>query len=270
LFAATTIYAQPTIQWQKCLGGSYIDGATSIQTTGDGGYIIAGSTYSNDGDVSGNHGNRDAWVVKLTSIGSIQWQKYLGGTNPDEASSIQSTSDGGYILAGSTFSIDGDVLGNHGAADAWVVKLSSQGAIQWQKCLGGTDIDFGHCIQSTIDGGYIIAGETYSNDGDVSGNHGHDDVWVVKLNAPTVTSEIQDNKNWTLFPNPTSGSLEIKMNDNNPVVLVSVTDLLGRHLLEQKVISPGNIDLCNLPIGIYVVSALSEAGKIYQKKIVKE
>ena len=133
--------------------------------------------------MSGNHGDGDAdfWVVKLSSTGSLQWQKCLGGSRDDSAHSIQQTSDGGYIVAGFTDSNDGDVSGNHGGWDVWVVKLNSTGSLQWQKCLGGSDFDYAYSIQQTSDGGYIVAGGTYSNDGDVSGNHGDMDFWVVKL-----------------------------------------------------------------------------------------
>ena len=172
-----------TIEWQKCLGGTDGDYANSIQQTSDGGFIVAGQTYSNDGDVSGNHGGSDAWVVKLNSSGNIEWQKCLGGTSEDIAYSIQQTSDGGFIVAGETLSNDGDVSGNHGGRDAWVVKLNSSGDIIWKKCLGGTDHDFAYSIQQTSDGGFIVAGYTNSNDGDVSGNHGSKDYWVVKLNS---------------------------------------------------------------------------------------
>jgi hypothetical protein len=170
-----------TIQWQKALGGSNEDIARSVQPTTDGGYIVAGSTKSNDGDVSGNHGDADVWIVKLSSTGAIQWQKSLGGSNEDIARSVQPTADGGYIVAGSTRSTNGDVNGNHGSQDAWIVKLSSSGTIQWQKSLGGTADDFAHSIQPTSDGGYIVAGQAISNNGDVSGNHGDADGWVIKL-----------------------------------------------------------------------------------------
>ena len=170
------------IAWQKCLGGTDYDYAFSIQLTSDGGYIIAGNTLSNNGDVSGNHGDYDAWVVKLNSSGAIEWQKCLGGSGDDRAFSIYQTIDGGYIVAGSTTSNDGNVSGNHGFTDAWVVKLNSSGVIAWQKCLGGGGTDSAYSIQQTSDGGYIIAGDTSSNDGDVSGNHGGTDAWVVKLN----------------------------------------------------------------------------------------
>ncbi len=172
-----------SVQWQRCLGGSENDFAESIQQTADKGYILAGSTRSSNGDVKGNHGDRDVWVVKLSSKGTVQWQKCLGGTKGDGASSIHQTADKGYILAGKTFSSNGDVKGNHGGDDAWVVKLSSKGTVQWQRCLGGTNWDLAYSIHQTADKGYILAGETASDNGDVKGNHGRFDAWVVKLSS---------------------------------------------------------------------------------------
>lgn len=182
------------IEWQKCLGGTATDGASSIEQTSDGGYIIAGGSYSNDGDVSGHHGafgrfgTTDYWIVKLTNNGTIQWQKSLGGIYYDYATSIQQSSDGGYIIAGYATSNDGDVTGHHGTPsdivwDYWIVKLDNNGTIQWQKSLGGMNLDLASSIQQTIDGGYIVAGYSYSNDGDVTGHHGssYQDYWIVKL-----------------------------------------------------------------------------------------
>jgi hypothetical protein len=91
----------------------------------------------------------------------------------------------------------------------------------------------------------------------------------VKLSTPTGTADIQDNLNWEVFPNPTTGILEIQMDDNNPFV-VSILDLLGRKLIEQETVSNKSIDMSNLPNGVYIVQALSQAGKIDQKKIVKQ
>ena len=172
------------IQWQKCLGGGIDDFSYSIQQTADGGYVVAGYIFSIDGDISGNHGNDDFWVVKLDAAGNIQWQKCLGGSEYDYAFSIRQTTEGGFIVAGGSNSNDGDVSGNHGSDDFWIVKLDPVGNIQWQKCLGGSNLDYGaSSIRQTTDGGYIVTGETYSNDGDVSGNHGTYDYWVVKLDA---------------------------------------------------------------------------------------
>src|SRR5258706_546470 len=181
-------FAQPAIQWQKCFGGTGWDDAYSVQQTTDGGYIVVGSTSSNDGDVTGNHGAFDFWIVRLKNSGTIQWHKCLGGTLNDGATSVQETSDGGYIVEGYTGSNDGDVTGNHdttGYSDYWLVKLDGSGIIQWQKCLGGTDEDQSYSVQQTSDGGYIVAGYAGSNDGDVTGNHyaGIGDYWIEKLDC---------------------------------------------------------------------------------------
>jgi hypothetical protein len=183
IFLFNSVLAQPTIVWQRCFGGADSESGSSIQQTIDGGYILVGTTNSNDGDVIGNHGGSDVFVAKLNSIGVIEWKKCLGGTADDNGRSIQQTIDGGYILVGTTNSNDGDVIGNHGGSDVWIVKLSSFGIIQWQKCLGGTTSDYGSSIKQTIDGGYVITGWIYSNNGDVSGNHGSGDAWVVKLSS---------------------------------------------------------------------------------------
>ncbi|HXS36687.1 MAG TPA: T9SS type A sorting domain-containing protein [Flavipsychrobacter sp.] len=171
------------IMWQKCYGGSNGEVANSIVQTTDGGYIIAGSTNSTDGDVTGNHSGTtsDYWVVKINSTGNITWEKCFGGTDGDQANSIVQTTDGGYIVAGSTNSTDGDVTGNHGVSDTWIVKTNDTGAISWERCYGGTGADFANSIQQTSDGGYIVAGTTTSLDGDVHGNHGNYDYWVIKL-----------------------------------------------------------------------------------------
>ena len=169
--------------WQKCLGGSAWDFGRSVQPTRDGGYIIAGETGSIDGDVTGSHGNNDFWVVKLNSAGALLWQKTLGGSLNEEAYSIIETNDHGYFVAGNSESSDGDITGTNGGYDFWVAKLDSTGHLQWQKTVGGTHDEYAHEAIQTSDGGYLIAGETNSNDGDVSGNHGQRDEWLVKLDS---------------------------------------------------------------------------------------
>lgn len=139
-----------TVQWQKAFGGSSFDEARSIQQTEDGGYIVAGET------LSFGEGDSDAWILKLDSSGDLTWQKRYGGIGKDTANSIVQTSDGGYILAGETSSFGA------GGDDVWIVKLDKNGAIQWQKTFGGDLADSAHSIRQTSDGGYIIAGVTWS------------------------------------------------------------------------------------------------------------
>jgi hypothetical protein len=182
-FWVVKLSAAGTISWQKSYGGTDGEYANDIALTADGGYIVAGTAISNNGDVSGNHGGQDAWVVKLNSLGSLIWQKALGGTLDDRAYSIKELSTGGYIMVGFAKSSDGDATANHGGNDLWVVKLDATGTLVWQKSLGGTADDNGSEVLETADGGFYIAGTTSSNDGDVFGNHGSSDIWALKLDA---------------------------------------------------------------------------------------
>jgi uncharacterized repeat protein (TIGR01451 family) len=180
------------IEWQKCLGGTGDDIANVIIKTTDGGFLVAGSSKSNNGDVTGHHGSADsldAWVVKISSAGDIQWQRSYGGSGVDVFETVIALSDGNYICYGSTTSNDGDVVGNHGKADFWVVKLDQSGQILWQKCFGGSRDEFTGNMRLKSDGGFYVIGTSKSNDGDVS--HGkpayqginYTDIWVLKLDA---------------------------------------------------------------------------------------
>lgn len=170
--------ATGTSIWTKNLGGSSQDRLYCIAQSTDGGLIAAGYTKSNDGDVSGNHGNQynpyfedDYWVVKLDANGNILWQKTLGGSSAEQVWSIKETADGGCILAGTSLSNDGDVSNHHGSGadhDYWIVKLDVNGTIQWENSFGGSDDEFVFSIDNTSDRGYIIAGSSMSNDGDIT------------------------------------------------------------------------------------------------------
>ncbi|HET7152952.1 MAG TPA: T9SS type A sorting domain-containing protein [Candidatus Kapabacteria bacterium] len=175
--------------WQRSLGGSDNDVANAIAATRDGGFIVAGSSNSSDGDVTGHHGTNDYadyWVVKLDASGNTQWQRSLGGTSDDEANSVIQTEDGGYVIAGTSSSTDGDITGNHGGDDCWIVKLDSSGNIIWQRSLGGTANDGTSSIVQSRDGGFVVAAYAFSDDGDVTGHHLSNmsaDYWILKLNA---------------------------------------------------------------------------------------
>jgi len=198
LFICQIIYSQNNIKiiWQKSLGGTKNDIVKSIQETDDKGYIVAGTTESVDENVIGNHGSDDFWILKLNKAGNIKWKYCYGGSKLETTPSIKQTFDKGYIVVGTTESNDGDVRGNHGSVDVWVLKLNSDGQKVWQKCFGGSGADWGSSgsstleggtsIQQTKDGGYIVAGTTSSNDGDVKGNHGGSDYWILKLDKTGV------------------------------------------------------------------------------------
>lgn len=183
---------QPQLPERKLLGGPGGDEAFSMQQTADGGFIVAGNSYSSaSGDVTGINngpaGTTDYWVVKLDASRNIVWNKLLGGNQDDWGKSIQQTADGGYIVAGySGSSANGDVTGtSHGSFDYWIVKLDGTGNIEWDKLIGGGGSDKAQSVKQTTDGGYIVAGYSGSSaSGDVTGtNHGGLDYWVVKLDG---------------------------------------------------------------------------------------
>jgi len=175
-----------TIEWQKCFGGTVGDYAYDIIATVDGGFVFAGTTQSNNGDVISNQGGRDVWVVKLDGSGVIAWQKTFGGSADEAANSLIQTSDGGLLVAGYTNSNNGDISGsNHGGSDAWILKLNASGDIVWQKTYGGTLGDGANSIIQTSDDNYMVAAGTSSTDGDLSDqfSRGGNDCWVFKVSG---------------------------------------------------------------------------------------
>lgn len=117
---------------------------------------------------------------------SVVWKKCFGGTAKDVANDILLNSDGTIVVAGYAHSTNGNITGHHGdstTADGWVIKLDSSGSLLWQKSVGGNANDYLNTVIATDDGGYLCTGYTYSNDGDVTGNHGMADVWAIKLNS---------------------------------------------------------------------------------------
>jgi len=154
-----------SLRWGRTYGGSGDDKAVAMEETSDGCYIVAGQTDSFGA------GSYDFWVLKLSSNGGIKWQKAYGGSSSDLAYAIQETIDGGYIIAGSTWSF------GEGGSDIWILKLNPEGVVEWQKTYGGSLDDGAYSLGRTIDGGYIVAGYTRSAGG------GSNSMWVIKLTA---------------------------------------------------------------------------------------
>ncbi len=153
------------ITWQKTYGGAAEASAYAIQQTGDGGYIVAGNISSNDTV------GYDTWILKLDATGVVSWQNIIGGAGYDMARSVYQTADNGYIVAGVYD------LQHTGGGKAWVLKLSSNGHLVWQRTYGGTGTDMATSVQQTSDNSFIVAGVT-----DSFGNGGND-VWVFKLDT---------------------------------------------------------------------------------------
>lgn len=154
---------EPAVQWQKTFGGSSWDEGHSVQQTSDGGYIIAGRTESFGAGYS------DVYLIKTDSAGNLLWQKTFGGAYDDDGYSVQQTTDGGFIIAGRTESF------GLGWWDVYLIKTDPSGNLQWQKNFGGVYWDKGYSVRQTSDGGFIIAGWTWSS--------GLDNVYLIKTDS---------------------------------------------------------------------------------------
>lgn len=176
------------IQWEKTLGNQGMENGLRMKFTSDTTFFVLAGVHEAGGmvdcDCHENYfGALDVWLIEMDINGNILKQICYGGTGNEIVFDIVKISDG-YVFAASTDSNDGDVSGLHGIDDFWIVKIDNNDNIIWQNCLGGSGYEWPKYITQTQDSGFIVMGNTISDDGDVSGNHngGKMDIWVVKLN----------------------------------------------------------------------------------------
>lgn len=181
-FWGTKVNVAGELEWRKYFGGTNNDRAYAAVHGHDGGYVMAGFTESDDFDISNSKGSYDFWVVKIDKNGALEWEQSFGGTGIDQAQDISKTIDGGYLIVGNTFSEDVQVTTNYGVSDIWVVKIDGVGNLLWQKSFGGSGFDAAHSIKPSKDGGFLVAGNSKSFDGDATQNFGENDFWVFKIN----------------------------------------------------------------------------------------
>ena len=163
LVAAAPAFGQ--LRWQRSYGRSGDDRGLAVALTADSGYIVAGQSNSF------GPGDNDVYLIRVNSMGDTLWTRTYGGDSEDLAFSVQATPDGGFIVAGWTTSFGA------GAADIYLVKTDSAGETLWTRTYGGLNAEFGHSVQPTPDGGYIVAGTT------ASFGAGNRDVYMVKTDA---------------------------------------------------------------------------------------
>ncbi|MBT5354223.1 MAG: hypothetical protein HOL56_03910 [Flavobacteriales bacterium] len=186
------------------IGNDYltISNGESVQQTVDGGYIICGTSAELDmysGNIIG-----DVFLVKTDGNGIEQWRENYGGMNNDLGKSVQQTNDGGYIITGNTESY------GSGDYDVYLIKTDGNGLEQWTKTFGGTNNDIGRDVQQTVDGGYIICGETNPANADPN-------VYLIKTDGNGNATSIFN------IPTPSSNR-----------ELEKVVDVLGRDINPEK------------------------------------
>lgn len=186
--------ASGNLQWDKTIGGIAYDDLQSIVQTNDDGFAFVGYTNSSGA------GGYDYWLVKTDVDGNKMWEKTYGGTNSDYGFKITKTIEGGFALTGYSNSVGA------GYFDVWLVKTDANGNMLWNKTFGSaTNVDVGYVGIQASDGGYALAGYTYSY------GAGYTDFWLIKTTAeswipaptPTLTPTPSPTPTPTITPTPT-------------------------------------------------------------------
>lgn len=269
------------IEWQQCYGGSDHESVLDMIEIEDG-YLLANVGYTNDGDLteSGYHlgydnfGNQtsDIWLLKLDITGEIVWSKCYGGTKNDAPRRVFQTEDDGFIVFGRTESFDGDVQGNHsnepGWSDIWVIKISSNGDLIWQQCLGGNGNEI---IESGVvdngDGSYVIASQIFDfNSGQVAcpNTNGSYQAWLIKVTDTTFLSVPENpfaGNAIKVYPNPAKEYVvfELAVGPRSIVSLpanaqsILITDIYGREIAQIPLIGDKTVwDTRGVAPGVYL------------------
>ena len=176
----TPISDEPTLRWEKSLTDNDVQDKPIIEHTLDGGYIMAAMSYPPVETESWNQ-NPDIWLVKMDQQGAIAWERSMGSSKSDIPFFLLQVTDGGYLLGAINEIADGDVSGNNGGFDWWIVRLDGLGTTIWEINLGGSSDEVPvSAFQEGND--FLIIGSSNSNDGDIK-NKGSEsmDLWVVRL-----------------------------------------------------------------------------------------
>jgi hypothetical protein len=173
------------ILWDHCYGSIATDEMRDAVLTPDGGLLFMGRIFYNGGDVHNWYGSYDVWFCKIDSLGTIEWEKTVGNQAIDNGISMQLISDtsfafiGGYYEPGGMNDCEIPITGD--GADLWLVEMSLlDGDILNIYCYGGSSNDLGYYFDK-LDDGYILISSTTSWDGDITGFHGEQDIWIVRI-----------------------------------------------------------------------------------------
>jgi hypothetical protein len=229
----------------KVYGGPGEDSFARVSATLDGGLVAVGRSSSAEGDVSGNRGAADAWLLRLDGDGAVLWTRSLGGSDQDFATSVIQASDGGFYAAGGTRSSDGDFSEATGGLSAWVARLRADGTLHWLKVFGG-DVGWeARALLETSDGGLVVMGEVESPENGCSEGGGPcGNVMVVRLDSSGDTLRVRRPRARATLPGnaaagvPGGGAVaafEMYSRDGSPVARVIRSGPEGRHLWTRTV-----------------------------------
>ena len=256
------------MEWRKEYGGSLNDTPSAIKHCKEGGYIIVGSSSSNNGDVINNHGGAfDFWVIKISNNGNLISSMCYGGSKSDRAYDVIQNNNNEFIVVGYSNSNDGDVTNNTDKTDYWIINIDTENNLKWEKCIGDySGEDIARSVIQASDKSYLIAGYTDSYEGVVYDNHGDKDFWVIKLNENfNFINNPYDRIECNIYPNPTDKLITI---DCENIQKVEIIDFKGETVLK----SSNNLNLINLSMlsnGLYFIKVKNDRGVAIQKIVLE-
>jgi hypothetical protein len=217
-----------SLEWSKYFGGSFTDIPFGVVETSDNEYIIAASSDSKDFNISNNKGSYDFWILKVASDGILVWEKSFGGSEIDEPRAIVATNDGNFMIVGDTRSSNKDISNNNGGADLWMLKISTNGILIWEKTIGATSFDVARSISKTDDHGFIIAGNSRSSDAGFT-NQGQNDAWILKVDT-------SGNVVWKKFIGGSENDLlfDVVQLNNQSIIAIGESTSINGDIIENK------------------------------------
>lgn len=274
------------ILWDKTIGGFGSDALASIVNAGNGRYLLGGVSSS---DIGGNKsqntiGVDSYWIVMTDSVGNVLWDKTYDDPEDDLLQKTVQTIDGGYLLSGKSTS---DIAGidktenNMGSIQVWMVKVDSLGNKEWDKTIFTNGPSAGFGIQSR-DGCYVAVASTSAGTGgyktqpnwDITNQT--DDIWIMKFcMAPVGIHEVTHQAQVNVYPNPFVNDVSITLQKEHPQqAIFTINNAIGQviyHRTETNISSTytKNLDLSNLPNGLYFIEVDVDGEKIV-KQVVKE
>lgn len=272
--------AQGNKQWDRTFGGLLQESVSQLRQTQDGGYILGGYSYSGVGGdkTESNRGDADFWIVKISSNGTKEWDKTLGGTERELCRTIVQTADGGYLAGGESDSgVSGEkTQASLGSTDFWIVKLNAQGAKLWDQTLGGTGADNLVRMQLTTDGGCLLGGHSDSPVGGAKSqpSQGMLDYWVIKLTGITTAAvPAATRQRMHVYPNPARDYITLRLPAGvaRPTQL-ELLDATGRVVWQQLLAlqAESTLKLGRQHAGLYLLRLQDAAGTVTTQRLVVE
>lgn len=199
----------------------------------------------------------------------MEWQKNYGGSEYDSGSGVVVNQNGEFIIVGTTVSEDFDINNNYGSSDLWILKLTAEGVLIYEKNMGGTSEDFGYSIVYQEENKFIVTGLSRSNNNDVIDHIGDRDMWVVMIdeNITSLVDQEITKENIKIYPNPNSGGI-LQIQNLNLIMenKFSIYNNLGT-LIYGDNIPQNKIDISRLPTGIYWLT-ISNSDYIQTQKLI--